>query len=124
MSTVSKDQGSTTEASGTTTTITNVKVEVGRHYNGLRCRLSSYSEGKNSIWVIVDRLTKSTHFMSIKNTYSMDQMAGVYVKEIVRLHGPPVSITSDLDPRFVSRFWQSLQKAMGTKLNLSTAFHQ
>ena len=53
----------------------------------------------------------------------MDQMAVTYVKEIVRLHGTPVSITLDRDPRFISRLWQSLQKAMGTKLNLSTAFH-
>jgi hypothetical protein len=81
------------------------------------------AKGNNSIWVIVDRLTKSAHFIPIKNTYSMDQMASTYIREIIRLHGTPVTITSDRDPRFVSRFWQSLQKAMGTRLNLSTAFH-
>ena len=81
------------------------------------------TKGNNSIWVIVDRLTKSSHFIPIRNTQTMDQLAAIYLREIVRLHGAPVSITSDRDPRFVSRFWQSLQRAMGTKLNLSTAFH-
>ena len=53
----------------------------------------------------------------------MDRMETTYVREITRLHGTPVSITSDRDPRFVSRFWKSLQKAIGTRLNFSTAFH-
>ena len=74
-------------------------------------------------WVIIDRLTKLAHFIPIKNTHTMDQMTATYLREIVRLHGVPVSITSDRDSRFVSRFWQSLQKAMGTKLKFSTAFH-
>ena len=74
-------------------------------------------------WVIVDRLMKIAHFIAIKNTYSMNRMAATYVREIVRLHGSPISTTSDRDPRFVSRFWKALQKAMGTKLNFSTAFH-
>ncbi|KAJ4718964.1 Retrotransposon protein, putative, Ty3-gypsy subclass [Melia azedarach] len=79
--------------------------------------------GHDSVWVIVDRLTKSAHFLPFKSTYSMDKMASLYVNEIVRLHGAPVSIVSDRDPRFTSRFWPSLQYAMGTKLNFSTAFH-
>jgi hypothetical protein len=56
-------------------------------------------------------------------TYSMDKLAELYIKEIVRLHGIPVSIVSDRDPRFTSRFWRSLQEALGTKLTFSTAFH-
>ena len=64
------------------------------------------NRGKNAIWVIVDRLTKSAHFIPIKNMYSMDRMASTYIQEIIRLHGTPVSITSDRDPRFVSRFWK------------------
>ncbi|KAJ4701711.1 Retrotransposon protein, putative, Ty3-gypsy subclass [Melia azedarach] len=79
--------------------------------------------GHDSVWVIIDRLTKSAHFLPFKNTYSMEKMASLYVDEIVRLHGAPVSIVSDRDPRFTSRFWPSLQNAMGTKLNFSTAFH-
>jgi hypothetical protein len=79
--------------------------------------------GLDAVWVVVDRLTKSAHFLPIKMTYGMDRLAKEYVNEIVRLHGVPVSIISDRDPRFTSRFWQSLQGAMGTKLNFSTAFH-
>jgi len=79
--------------------------------------------GKNAIWVIVDRLTKSAHFLSYRFGLSMEDMAKRYVNEIVKLHGVPVSIVSDRDPRFVSNFWKSLQGALGTKLNLSTAFH-
>ena len=79
--------------------------------------------GNDAIWVIVDRLTKSAHFLPMRMTYSMEKLAQLYVKEIVRLHGVPVMIVSDRDPRFTSSFWKSLHKAMGTKLNFSTAFH-
>ena len=58
----------------------------------------------DSIWVIVDKLTKSAHFIPVRKDYSMDQLAELYVKEIVRLHGVPLSIVSDRDPRFTSRF--------------------
>ncbi|XP_073317257.1 uncharacterized protein [Primulina huaijiensis] len=77
----------------------------------------------NSIWVIVDRLTKSAHFLPVKMTYSMNQYAEEYIAEIVRLHGVPVSIVSDRDPRFTSEFWKSLHRAMGTRLAFSTAYH-
>ncbi|KAK4389603.1 Transposon Ty3-G Gag-Pol polyprotein [Sesamum angolense] len=77
----------------------------------------------DTIWVIVDRLTKSTHFLPIRLGDSLDKLAELYVSEIVRLHGVPVSIVSDRDPRFTSRFWGSLQGALGTKLHFSTAFH-
>ncbi|KZV53065.1 hypothetical protein F511_03978 [Dorcoceras hygrometricum] len=79
--------------------------------------------GFNAIWVIVDRLTKSAHFLPVKTTYDLSKYAELYVKEIVRLHGIPSSIVSDRDPRFTSRFWISLHKALGTKLTFSTAFH-
>ncbi|KAL0410911.1 UNVERIFIED_CONTAM: Retrovirus-related Pol polyprotein from transposon [Sesamum latifolium] len=70
-----------------------------------------------------DRLTKSTHFLPIRQGDSLDKLAELYVAEIVRLHGVPVSIVSDRDPRFTSHFWRSLQRALGTKLYFSTAFH-
>ena len=73
--------------------------------------------------MIVDRLTKSAHFIPVRIDYSMDRLAELYVEEIVRLHGVPLSIVSDRDPRFTSRFWKELQSALGTKLNFSTAFH-
>jgi hypothetical protein len=71
--------------------------------------------GLDAVWVVVDRLTKSAHFLPIKTTYDMNRLAKEYVDEIVRLHGVPVSIVSDRDPRFTSQFWKGLQAAMGTK---------
>ncbi|KAL0319704.1 UNVERIFIED_CONTAM: Transposon Tf2-11 polyprotein [Sesamum radiatum] len=77
----------------------------------------------DAISVIVDRLTTSAHFLPIRQGDSLDKLAELYVAEIVRLHDVPVSIVSDRDPRFTSRFWESLQRALGTKLHFSTAFH-
>ena len=96
---VSTDQGRATKASGTTTTITSVKVKVGRHYSGLHCRLSSYNEGEQ-FNLGDNRLMKLAHFILVKNMYSMDQMVVAYVKEIVQLIGAPFSIKSDQDQRF------------------------
>ncbi|KAA3473697.1 DNA/RNA polymerases superfamily protein [Gossypium australe] len=78
---------------------------------------------KDAIWVIVDRLTKSAHFIPVRTDYSLDKLAELYVSQIVRLHGVPSSIVSDRDPRFTSLFWKKLQDALGTKLHFSTAFH-
>ena len=78
---------------------------------------------KDSIWVLVDRLTKSAHFIPVRTDYSLQKLAKLYVAEIVRLHEVPMSIISDRDPRFTSRFWQKLHEALGTWLNFSTAFH-
>ena len=80
-------------------------------------------QGNDTVWVIVDRLTKSAHFIPIKISHNLNKLAELYVKEVVRLHGIPASIISDRDPRFTSRFWMSLQEALGTKLKFSTAFH-
>ena len=77
----------------------------------------------DSVWVIVDKLTKLAHFIPVKMDYSMDRLVELYVEEIVRLHGVPLSIVSDRDPRFTSRFWKELQSALGTKLKFSIAFH-
>ena len=77
----------------------------------------------DSVWVIVDRLTKAAHFLPVRTDYSLDKLAELYIKEIVRLHGIPVSIISDRDLRFTSRFWGKLQEALGTRLNFNTAFH-
>ena len=77
----------------------------------------------DTIWVIVDRLAKSAHFLPIRNSDSLDKLAQLYVREIIRLHGTPVSIVSNTDPRFTSRFWPSLQNALGTRLHFSMAFH-
>ena len=79
--------------------------------------------GHDAIWVIVDRLTKSAHFLAIKKSFKLEKLATLYINEIVRMHGVPVSIISNRDPRFTSRFWLSLQDALGSKLKFSTAFH-
>ena len=77
----------------------------------------------DAIWVIVDRLTKSVHFIPVNVQFSMEKLAKLFVEEIVRYHGVPVSIVSDRDPRFTSRFWKSFQEALGTKLKFSSAYH-
>jgi len=79
--------------------------------------------GNDAIWVIVDRLTKSALFLPVKMTDLVDRLAKMYVNEVVRLHGVPISIVSDRDPRFTSRLWPSIQRALGTNLSISTAFH-
>jgi len=61
-------------------------------------------KGNDAIWVIVDSLTKSAHFIPINITFSVAQLAEIYIREIVKLHGVPSSIVSDRDPRFTSRF--------------------
>ena len=86
-------------------------------------RLPRTLGGNNTIWVIVDRLTKSAHFLQMKINFLMYHLTSSYVKEIVRMHSVPVSLVSDRDPRFTSRFWHSLQKALGTKLSFNTTFH-
>ena len=68
----------------------------------------------DSVWIVVDRLTKSAHFLLVRTDYSLDKLAELYIREIVRLHGIPISIISDGDPRFTSRFWGKLQEALGT----------
>ncbi|KAL0346156.1 UNVERIFIED_CONTAM: Transposon Tf2-11 polyprotein [Sesamum radiatum] len=85
--------------------------------------VTTYIQKHDAVWVIVDRLTKSAHFLPIRQNDSLDKLAELYVSEIVRLHGIPTSIVSDRDPRFTSHFWGSLHRALGTKLHFSTAFH-
>ncbi|GJX73161.1 putative reverse transcriptase domain-containing protein [Tanacetum coccineum] len=79
--------------------------------------------GHDTIWVIVDRLTKSAHFLPMREDYKMERLARLYLNEIVARHGVPISIISDRDSRFTSRFWQSMQEALGTRLDMSTAYH-
>jgi len=80
-------------------------------------------KGNDSIWVIVDRLTKVAHFIPVKTTYRGDKYAQLYVDHILRLHGVPRRIVSDRGPQFTSRFWKSLQALLGTKLDFSSAYH-
>ncbi|GJQ89098.1 putative reverse transcriptase domain-containing protein [Tanacetum coccineum] len=79
--------------------------------------------GYDTIWVIVDRLSKSTHFLPMKKMNSIEKLTRLYLKEIVSMHGVLVSIILDRDSHFTSNFWRSLHKALGTNLDMSTAYH-
>ncbi|GJY65784.1 putative reverse transcriptase domain-containing protein [Tanacetum coccineum] len=86
-------------------------------------KLPKTSQGYDTIWVIVDRLTKSAIFTPMRETDPLDKLARLYLKEVVTRHGIPVSIICDRDPRFASNFWRSLQNALGTNLDMSTSYH-
>ncbi|KAH0730058.1 hypothetical protein KY289_001246 [Solanum tuberosum] len=79
--------------------------------------------GVDSIWVIVDLLTKSAHFLPVHTTFSAERLARIYIREVVRLHGLPVSIISDRVSQFSSGFWRDFQEELGTRVHLSIAFH-
>ncbi|GJY11305.1 reverse transcriptase domain-containing protein [Tanacetum coccineum] len=86
-------------------------------------KLPKSSQGYDTIWVIVDRLTKSAIFTPMRETDSIEKLTRMYLKEVVTRHGIPVSINCDHDPRFASNFWRSLQKALGTNMDMSIACH-
>ncbi|KAB2629332.1 S ribonuclease [Pyrus ussuriensis x Pyrus communis] len=86
-------------------------------------KLPRTHNGFDGIWVIVDRLTKSAHFIPVREKYSLGRLAELFISKIVKYHGVPVSIVSDRDPRFTSKFWVAFQEALGTRLLYSTAYH-
>nr|GEY39045.1 putative reverse transcriptase domain-containing protein [Tanacetum cinerariifolium] len=86
-------------------------------------KLPRTRSGHDSIWVIVDRLTKSAHFLPVREDYKTEKLARLYINEIIARHDVHMSIISDRDSYFTSRFWKSLQKALGTRLDLSTTYH-
>ena len=79
--------------------------------------------GYDSIWVVVDRMNKSAHFIPVRVKYTAEKLAELYISQIVRLHGVPISIISDRGSLFTSHFWKALQHGLGTQLDMSTAFH-
>ncbi|GJR46940.1 putative reverse transcriptase domain-containing protein [Tanacetum coccineum] len=86
-------------------------------------KLPKTANGYDTIWVIVDRLTKSAHFLPMRESDPIENLMKLYMKEVVTQHGVPVSIISDRDGRFTSLFWQALHKALGTRLDMSMAYH-
>ncbi|KAJ9561422.1 hypothetical protein OSB04_006582 [Centaurea solstitialis] len=91
---------------------------------------SKYSvhPGMNKMYIsrpetVVDRLSKSAHFLPMKETYSMERLAKLYIAKVLCLHGIPLSIVSNRDARFTSTFWLSFQRELGTRVNLSTVYH-
>nr|GEU84775.1 reverse transcriptase domain-containing protein [Tanacetum cinerariifolium] len=86
-------------------------------------KLPKSSQGFDTIWVIIDRLTKSAHFLPIKENDPLDNLVRLYLDRIVARHKIPVSIICDRDGRFTSNFWRSFQKDLGTDISMSTAYH-
>ncbi|GJY80808.1 putative reverse transcriptase domain-containing protein [Tanacetum coccineum] len=86
-------------------------------------KLPRTQSGSDTIWAIIDRLTKSVHFLPMRENDPMDKLARLYLKEVVTRHGIPVSIICDHDPRFTSNFWRSFQKTIGTQLDMRMAYH-
>ncbi|GJV81657.1 putative reverse transcriptase domain-containing protein [Tanacetum coccineum] len=100
----------------------NMKANIATYVSKcLKCAKSSH--GFDTIWVIVDRLTKSSHFLPIRENDPLDKLARLYLNRIVARHGIPFSIIYDRDGRFTSNFWRSFQKALGTYISMSTAYH-
>ena len=120
---VLKSKGRASSSFGIIVAYQNTRVEWDRIIMDFVVGLPLTGRKDDSVWVIVDRLTKSTHFLPVRTDYSLDKLAELYIKEKVRLHGIPVSIISDRDSRFTLRFWVKLQEALGIQLNFSTAFH-
>jgi hypothetical protein len=106
-----------------TATIACARVEVGRDYHGLYHGFAKNSVGYDSIWVIVDRLTKVAHFIPVKTTYSGPQLAELYMSKIVCLHGVPKKIVSDRGTQFTLKFWERLHETLDTQLRFSSAYH-
>ena len=86
-------------------------------------KLPKTARQHDSIWVIVDRLTKSAHFLAMRETAPMEKYAQVYLDEIVARHGVPLKIIFDRDTRFTSHFWASMQRELGSRVALSTTYH-
>ncbi|GJX19804.1 putative reverse transcriptase domain-containing protein [Tanacetum coccineum] len=103
----------------------NMKADIATYVSKcLTCaKVKAEHQRPSGLLVIVDRLTKSAIFVPMRETDPMEKLARMYLKEIVTMHGIPVSIICDRDPRFTSNFWRSLQKALGTNLDMSTAYH-
>nr|GEW82037.1 reverse transcriptase domain-containing protein [Tanacetum cinerariifolium] len=101
----------------------NMKVDIATITMDFVSGLPRTSSGYDTIWVIVDRLTKSAHFLPTKKTDTMEKLTQLYLKEIVSRHGVPISIISDRESHFTSRLWKLLQKTLGTDLDTSTAYH-
>lgn len=92
-------------------------------HDGFCYGFPKFHKGFDTIWVLVNRLTKYVHFLPTRNNSSLEKLTEIYIKEIVQLHGIQVSIISDHDPQSTSKFWRSLYEVLGTRLYFSTTFH-
>ncbi|GKD82078.1 putative reverse transcriptase domain-containing protein, partial [Tanacetum coccineum] len=105
----------------------NIKAEIATYWENITMdfvtKLPKTSSGQDTIWVIVDRLTKSAHFLPMKETNSTEKLTRPYLKEVVSRHGVPFSIIFYRDSKFTSHLWKSLNEALGTQLDMSTVYH-
>ncbi|GJV56628.1 putative reverse transcriptase domain-containing protein [Tanacetum coccineum] len=104
----------------------NMKADIATYDNitiDFITKLPRTSSGYDTIWVIIDQLTKSAHFLLLRENDCMDKLTRLYLKAVVMRHGIPVSIICDCNGRFTSNFWRLFQKALGTRLDMSTAYH-
>jgi transposase InsO family protein len=98
-------------------------MEMGRYCMDFIVGLPRTTNGYDSIWVIVDRLTKIAHFLPVRAKYTVATYAALYITRILSLHGVPKTIVSDRGPQFVAKFWEAFHNSLGTKLLHSSAYH-
>jgi hypothetical protein len=121
---LSKSQSRTPKTSRAFATLEDTRMEMGRNKYGFHCGIAKKTQnGYDSIWVIVDRLSKVAHFIPVKTTYKCSKLAELYIARIVCLHGVPKKIVFDRGTQFTSKFWEKLHESMDTKLNFSLAYH-
>ncbi|GJW05311.1 putative reverse transcriptase domain-containing protein [Tanacetum coccineum] len=105
----------------------NMKAEIATYVKNITMdfvtKLPKMATGQDTIWVIVDRLTKSAHFLPMREDDTLENLTRQYLKKVVSRHGVPILIISDRDGKFTSHFWKSQNKALGTRLDMSTAYH-
>ena len=120
---MSESEGRTPKASRITAAYADTRMEVGQAWHGFYHRITQDRSGYDSIWVVVDRLTKVAHFIPVKTTYTSAKLSKIYMTRIVCLHGVPRTIVSDRGTQFTSKFWHQLHQTLGTRLESSTTFH-
>lgn len=120
---MSESKGRTSETSRITSAIADPDWKWDKLGMDFITGLPRTRSGYDSIWVIVDRLTKVAYFIPVKTIYTSAKLARMYMTRIVCLHGVPRSIVSDKGTQVTSNFWKQLHETLGTKLEFSTAFH-
>ena len=120
---MSESKGRASEASRIVATIADTEWKWDKLGMDFITGLPRTRSGYDSIWVVVDRLTKVAHFIPVKTTYTSAKLAKIYMTRIVCLHGVPRTIVSDRGTQFTSKFWNQLHETLGTRLEFSTAFH-
>ena len=118
-----QSQSYTHETCRVVATVVSSRMEVGSGQHGLHHGSADYAKGNDSIWVIIDRLTKSAHFIPVKTRYRPPEYADLYLAEIVKLHSIPKTIISDRGPQSTAHFWERMHKSLGTSLVRSTSYH-